>query len=146
MKIMDTGITRQPFIPPRRLIKKNTFFSQKAQAAHDEKKQRTREMHKLFGYFMEVTKEGTTVPRSLLEIRQFSPKYKGEKGKERILKFEWERFHDQYRQVHGRYFDGRGEFTTLQMSPQRRKEAGRVNSSIGSAGADSKSSATGRGN
>lgn len=113
MKIKDTGITRVPFIPPKIQVKRNTFFAQKADAAMREKAERNREMTKVYNYFMQVTADGTKIPRSMIDIRKFSPRYKGEKGQERLLKFEWKRFHEAYKEVHGKYFEGTGQHTTL---------------------------------
>lgn len=44
-------------------------------------------MAKIFDHFMLLTAGGTKIPRSLIDIRKFSPKFKGDKGKERLLKF-----------------------------------------------------------
>ncbi len=87
MRIKDTCITRKPYKSERKSIKKNTYFSARAEAAEKEKAERSREMNKLFDFFMDVTADGTDIPRRLIDIRTSSPKYKGEKVQERLLKF-----------------------------------------------------------
>ena len=108
MRIKDTMITSKPFRTERKIAKKNTLVSSKAAAAAKEKAERNREMNKLFAFFMQITNEGTKIPRSLIDARQFSPRFKGEKGTERVLKFQWAKFHKEYKRVHDKYFDGLG--------------------------------------